>query len=281
YWGSHLSQLNHNQMIDFKVNLLDFFIRGGVLYWIEVLSLFGQLRVALESMHFLTNSIGVSNKEVSMWANDVYRFLLAFYQPIAASTPHIYVSGIPFAPIETNLVKTYLRSFSNMYQILQAPHSFWKQELQTLKEHKYTVSCIAISYDGKYIVSGSYDKTIRIWDAVSGAPVLQPLEGHTDWVTSVAFSPDGQRIVSGSVSGSYDKTIRIWDAVAGAPVLQPLEGHTDWVTSVAFSPDGQRIVSGSDNKTVRIWDAVSGAPVLQPLKGHTEEVTSVACSPDG
>jgi WD40 repeat protein len=56
-------------------------------------------------------------------------------------------------------------------------------------------------------VSGSYDKTVRIWDASTGAE-LNVLKGHTSWVNSVAISRDGMRIVS----GSYDKTVRIWDA---------------------------------------------------------------------
>ena len=72
---------------------------------------------------------------------------------------------------------------------------------------------MAFSPDGKRIVSGSCDNTVRVWDADTGQPVGQPLTGHTDAVTSVAFSPDGKRIVS----GSDDKTVRVWDADTGQP----------------------------------------------------------------
>ncbi len=82
-------------------------------------------------------------------------------------------------------------------------------------------------------MSRSYDRTVRLWDAATGA-ALQTLEGHTDWVTSVAFSPDGKQVVSGSGDG----TVRLWDAATGA-LLQALEGHTSSVTSVAFSPGGK------------------------------------------
>ena len=116
---------------------------------------------------------------------------------------------------------------------------------------------VAFSPDGNRIVSGSDDKTVRMWDADTGQPIGEPLTGHTDGVSSVAFSPDGHRLAS----GSYDKTVRLWDADTGQPVGQPLTGHTASVSSVAFSPDGHRLASGSCDNTVRLWDADTGQPI--------------------
>ena len=77
--------------------------------------------------------------------------------------------------------------------------------LKTLKGHSYGVLSVAYSPDGTKIVSGSGDKTIKIWDANTGE-CLQTLVGHIEPVWSVAFSPDGTKIISGSL----DHTIKIW-----------------------------------------------------------------------
>ncbi|KAF9273247.1 hypothetical protein BGZ68_001677, partial [Mortierella alpina] len=149
----------------------------------------------------------------------------------------------------------------------------WENTCQ-LSGHTDFVTSVVFSPSGQQIASGSYDKTVRLQDAQTGAPGAI-LRGHTDWVTSVVFSTSGQQIAS----GSDDKTVRLWDAQTGAPGAI-LHGHTDLVTSVVFSPSGQQIASGSYDKTVRLWDAQAGASGAI-LHGHTDSVTSVVFSPSG
>ncbi len=154
-----------------------------------------------------------------------------------------------------------------------AGHGHWR-----LADHNSTVTSVAVGRAGDrdIIVSGSADSTVRIWDAVSGAPVGAPLAGHDGPVYAVAVGRAGDRDII--VSGSDDSTVRIWDAVSGAPVGAPLVGHRRSVTSVAVGRAGDRdiIVSGSADETVRIWDAVSGAPLGVPLVGHDGLVMAVA-----
>ena len=112
-------------------------------------------------------------------------------------------------------------------------------DLLTLEGHTNGVNSASFSPDGSRIVTGSVDKTAKVWDAKSGAELLT-LKGHTSGVISASFSADGSRIVT----GSYDKTAKVWDAKSGAELLT-LQGHTGGVYSASFSADGSRIVTGS------------------------------------
>ncbi|WP_333237885.1 TIR domain-containing protein, partial [Microcoleus sp. AT13-A5] len=148
------------------------------------------------------------------------------------------------------------------------------RERNLLQGHEGSVLSVALSLDGKTIVSGSQDGTVRLWDT-SGKAIGQPFKGHEGSVLSVALSLDGKTIVTGGGDG----TVRLWDT-SGKAIGQPFKGHKGEVNSVAFSPDGKTIVSGSSDKTVRLWDT-SGKAIGQPFKGHENTVKSVAFSPNG
>jgi WD40 repeat protein len=82
------------------------------------------------------------------------------------------------------------------------------------------VNAVAVSPDGRFIVSGSDDRTVKVWELESGR-LLRSLEGHTGGVNAVAVSPDGRFIVS----GSSDRTVKVWELESGR-LLRSLEGHT-------------------------------------------------------
>ena len=151
---------------------------------------------------------------------------------------------------------------------------------QVLRGHTDWIGRIAWSPDGAYLASPSRDKTIRIWDARSGA-CMRTLEGHTETVYSVAWSPDGHWLASGSA----DTTIRIWN-VENWKTQVILEGHDHAIRILAWMSDGKRLASSSYDNTIRIWNTetyetiavlkegiVSGSPVgglhfAQPTRCH-------------
>jgi WD40 repeat protein len=147
-------------------------------------------------------------------------------------------------------------------------------ERTNLAGHTNAVRAVTFSPDGRRVLTGSLDKTARLWDAKTGAAVTT-LGGHTSAVIAVAFAPDGNRVLT----GSWDKTAKLWDAATGA-VLVTLQGHKAPLSAVAFSPDGTRVLTGSDDSTARLWDAATGAAIAT-LDGHTAGVNAVTFSLDG
>jgi len=121
------------------------------------------------------------------------------------------------------------------------------EPLQSLMGHSHIVSSLAISADGKLLVSGSWDKTIKIWQLDTGE-LISTLKGHGDRVYAIALSPDGKIIASGSA----DKTIKLWHLQTGE-LLGTFTGHDNTVTALAFTASGEMLVSGSLDKTIKIW----------------------------
>ena len=139
--------------------------------------------------------------------------------------------------------------------------------------HLEPIAAVAISPRGRGLLTGSADRTARLWEARSGRE-LRRFRGHQDTVWSVAFSPDGRTVLT----GSKDRTVRLWDAATGK-LLRIIRGHTGPVRSVTFSPDGRRLLTGSEDRTARLWDAASGEE-LRRFQGHDNAVHAAAFSPD-
>jgi len=148
----------------------------------------------------------------------------------------------------------------------------------SFQKHLGVVSCVAISPDGKTLVTGSYDQTLTLWQLSTGR-VLHTLTGHGGKVYCVAIAPDGRTIAS----GSGDRSVRLWKLSTGRELRTCggwLGSHSDRVLAVAFSPNRRKLVSGSADRAIKIWRVSSGKE-LRSLCGQAAAVVAAAISPDG
>jgi WD40 repeat protein/serine/threonine protein kinase len=180
------------------------------------------------------------------------------------------------------------------------------------------IASVDISPDGTLLVTGSWDRTAKIWDIHTGKAVIKLEGSHRGFVNSVRFSPDGKAILTASDDGSArlwdvatgqpkmpvfnlpgtrihqavfqadgnriltvsgDRLGRIWDVQTGK-LCYELAGHEWAVLCGQFSSDGHKIVTGSEDNRAILWDGSTGQQ-LHTLSGHTGSITAVAFSADG
>lgn len=148
---------------------------------------------------------------------------------------------------------------------------------RSLHGHGHFVTDVVMSSDGQFALSGSWDKTLRLWDLNAGKTTRQ-FVSHTKDVLSVAFSADNRQIVS----GGRDKTIKLWNTLAQCKYTIQEDCHSDWVSCVRFSPSNQNpiIVSCGWDKVVKVWN-LANCKLKTNHIGHNGYLNAVTVSPDG
>jgi len=146
-----------------------------------------------------------------------------------------------------------------------------------LEGHTGFVQDVALTANGEYALSASWDRSLRLWNLKSGACFGKFL-GHTKDALTCAFSPDNRHILS----GGRDNKLKIWNVKGECVYTLDRDAHTDWVSSVRFSPSTTTpalIVSGSWDCTVKVW-SLAEFRCMYTLRGHKGHVNSVTVSPD-
>jgi WD40 repeat protein len=146
-------------------------------------------------------------------------------------------------------------------------------EMVTQIGHYGAAGALAFSRDGRFVATGSSDKTVKLWDVATGYE-LRTFTGHHGTVDAVAFSPDGRTILS----GGDDNALKVWNVFSGAE-LRTFAGHRGTVKSIVFSENGRLALSGGWDNTMKLWDVPSGKQ-LRSFEGHRGSVDSVALSHD-
>ncbi|MEO0407857.1 MAG: WD40 repeat domain-containing serine/threonine-protein kinase [Cyanobacteria bacterium P01_A01_bin.135] len=143
----------------------------------------------------------------------------------------------------------------------------------TLRGHEAWVRAVAVSSDGRWAISGSGDRTAKVWNLKTGA-LQHTLTGHTSWVRAVTASPNAPLVAT----ASNDKLVRVWDIETGR-CHHTLQGHGDWVRSAIFLSQ-RRLASAGQDKAILLWDLPTNA-ISATLEGHQHWILDMALAADG
>ncbi|KFG85253.1 hypothetical protein MANI_114843 [Metarhizium anisopliae] len=288
------------------------------LHWIETLSLLGRLSDGISSIKQL-QSILLSRYDAASnfdaFLRDAERFALSYGFMIERFPLQTYGAALTFCPTDSQVNRRLGVERYPDIPTLRGARIGWDHCLYTLKGHGGSVNAVASSSSRKILASASSDRTVRLWDDVTGAH-KRTLQGHRGYVLDIAFSPDGNTLASASsdcqvwvwgvhegnhirtleghgnwvnsvvflsnsilASASSDWTINLWDIDHGI-CKAVFKSHSGSVNALAYSRNGKVLASGSSDRTVRIWNTAERTPIKKSLD-HDGSVTAVSFAPDG
>lgn len=141
--------------------------------------------------------------------------------------------------------------------------------------HSKDILSVAFSSDNRQIVSGSRDRTLKLWNTLGKCQYTIHEDGHTEWVSCVRFSPSPTAPVI--VSAGWDKLVKVW-SLENCKLRTNLVGHTMYLNTVTVSPDGSLCASGGKDGTAMLWDLTEGKQ-LYKLEAHAI-INSLVFSPN-
>ncbi|KAF3282315.1 hypothetical protein TWF970_001725 [Orbilia oligospora] len=259
------------------------FLKIHFLHWLEALSILGKSYDIILLIRDLTSLIDSSSTEALEFIRDAHRFALMNRAIIDSAPLQLYSSALIFTPRKSIIRRIFIDQVPDYIQTLPTVEDEWDAVLQILhhehpgRGHGLAVEAVAFSPDGELLVSGSRDKTVRVWDSVTGALKLK-LEGHESDIKAVSFSPDGSLIFS-----IASDALMQWDSKTGAR-CGVLKGSFTLGSPMIFSPDGQLLVSVPDKYQAWIWNFGLGShciPLATAELSHGSDYPLVCLSQDG
>ncbi|KAJ1299299.1 hypothetical protein OPQ81_005352 [Rhizoctonia solani] len=259
YWSIHLS------LSEYRDTLLDMvrkFLSTRLLLWMEILNLTQHMRDGTSIIREVERWCEKQSAAdaVKKLVHDSWQFVSIYASnPVCKSTPHIYVTMLPFWPRPRPISKVYMpRTFGMINPTGTAITRRRLALLATWKVSGWAIGTMGLSADGTRLVAPT-EGSIEVFDTVTGGSIFSLTEERG--VYSVATSPDGSQIAF----SSGHSTANIWDR------------H---IRSIAFSPNQLYIALGSEEGSMYIYSLEQKELILGPLKEHNKDVNSVAFSPD-
>jgi len=289
HWAHHIALASRSCSFD---KIIYSVLRQKLLFWLETLSVMaeighasGLLRIAAAAVssnssyiYWASINVQVTLPDVLQFLRDANFFVASSYEAIERSSPHIYLSALPFVSKDSLIYQT----FSSLLTGIPVIETFGinrndGHSVMVLAGHTKEVTAIAYSPGDRVIASGSYDGTVRLWDTLSGAETRSPLESKNGAVISVAYTSGGDRLVAGTRTGY----VMVWDTITGRLRLPPLHVHSGRVNAVAITPDGGTIASVYTDFAVGLWHPSADNLVGHVLRGHENWPYALSFSPDG
>merc|ERR1719197_1099693 len=144
-----------------------------------------------------------------------------------------------------------------------------------LHGHGHFISDVVLSSDGHFALSGSWDKTIKLWDTLAQCKYTIQEDGHQDWVSCVRFSPNNQNPII--VSAGWDKYVKVWN-LTNCKLKTNHIGHTGYLNTVTMSPDGSLCASGGKDAKAMLWDLNDGKHLY--TLDHADTINALVFSPN-
>ncbi|KAI5921217.1 WD40-repeat-containing domain protein [Camillea tinctor] len=315
HWIDHLRDIENLQNVTGTVIS---FLGTHFLDWLEALREKSRVDSAGNALMSLLRHIrakGSSTSQLVSWLQDAH-FLLRFHQLLITKDEGAFnaISTLIFCPTESVIKKAILANKFPWITTLPITSEIWGDEFRILEGHRNWTSCVTFSPDNRFVISGSHDYSIRVWDVEMGT-TQHTLYGHHGWIYCIAVSN-----ANTLASGSDDNTIKIWDYKTGQlretlnplenPInaisfspngnelvaasasnlhiwnfdkekyqeLHKLEAHDQYIKSIAFSSGGSLLASGGDDEIIVIWDA-KAKKKMRTLEGHRDSIKSMAFQP--
>jgi WD40 repeat protein len=235
-------------------------------------------------------SLAVSNARISEEAREKTKALDVAKQERDIARRNLYVAHMNLAQTHwENANVSRVEELLDLYRRVQPEQEDlrgweWSYQerlcqayLRKLRGHENWVLSVAFSLDGRYLITGSNDQRVKVWDVATGRE-QRTFQDATGQVRLLVLSPDGTRMAT----GSEGNTLKLWDVASGKELctLPNIRGSWDVLESLAFSPDGTRLASGHMSGLVTVWE-VASAKELRTLRGRNGNIVGVAFSPDG